>query len=184
MIGRIAELVRANVGLAVLIVLVVALLVGNVYLYMQWRDCGESRAQMETKELTATLNLNGVIAQMDVDGLRAKEARLKETPDIPSKWPSRLPIIELGVLMTEAAAESYVTIDSVSSKLGTETIGGKDYPAYRTVLVVSGPLDNVVEFINYVEAGPFISLKVDGLSLADKGEWWEVELTVVVISGG
>ena len=181
---RITDWVMANTALTALIVLVVALLAVNIYLYTQWQSVNEARAQLETQERVATINLATTLADYDVEVLRAQEAELKATPDIPVMWPSELPVIDLGVLLTEASAENFVTIDAVSSKTGTIKIDGKQYPDYETQLTVTGALRNIIQFIDDMEHGPFDSLKVDGLTLTHEGSTWEVKLNVVVVSAG
>ena len=150
---RITDWVMANTALTALVVLIVALLAVNIYLYTQWQSVNEARAQLETQERIAAINLATTVADYDVEKLRADEAKLKATPDIPVMWPSELPVIDLGVLLTEASAENYVTIDAVSSKTGTIKIDGKQYPDYETELTVTGALRNIIQFIDDIEHG-------------------------------
>jgi len=186
MMQRVIDTVKRNLPLTVMAVIAVALLVGSVVTYMQYQSAQTGLDKAQKEAIVAKANLAAARDQYDVDKLRAQEAALKATPDIPSKWPSELPIINLSELISRGAAKYYVTINSVTPSMSAVTIEGRNYSAYRALLnVTSVNLWGIIAFISYVENGPFTSLKTEGLSLAldATGLKWQGQFTVVVVSG-
>lgn len=189
MIQRILDLARRNGWLTAMIVLALLLLVGTAILYMQ-RQSADTALDKANKEATvAKSSLVAARDQYNVDKLRAQEAALKAAPDVPSKWPSSLPIINLSELLSEGAAKYYVTINSVTpGPSGSRVaIEGKDYHAYKIdVSVTAADRRSIISFIEYIEAGPFTSLKTEGLNLSldAAGLKWQGQFTVVVVSEG
>lgn len=171
---------KSNIRLVALVVIVVVLLVVNIMFLMQWRSVKDDKAALETQRNTAEVNLEITRAQYDLGELRAEEAELARRPEFPSAFP----IVDLSLFLAEGGYQSHVTLDKVEPpvQIGTENIGGKDYPAYETKVTVTGGLTQIVLFLKYLEGGAFTSLRLQDVSCTSVGAVWQAEFTVVVIS--
>lgn len=174
------DLLKSNIRLVAFVVIAVALLVVSIMFLMQWQSAKDDKAALETQRNTAEVNLVVTRAQYDLDKLRAEEAELARRPE----FPSAVPIVDLSLFLAEGAYQSRVTLDKVVPpvKIGTENIGGKNYPAYETKVTVTGGLNQIVLFLKYLEGGAFTSLMIQDVSCTSTGAVWQAELTVVVIS--
>ncbi len=174
------DLLKSNIRLVALVVIVVALLVVDIMFLMQWRELTDDKAALETQRNTAEVNLEITRAQYDLDELRAEEAELARRPEFPSAFP----IVDLSLFLAEGTYQSHITLDKVLPpvQIGTEYIGGKNYPAYETKVTVTGGLNQIVLFLKYLEGGAFTSLMIQDVSCTSEGAIWQAEFTVVVIS--
>ncbi len=174
------DLLKSNIRLVAIVVIAVALVVVNIMFLMQWQEVTDEKDSLETQRNTAEVNLVVTSAQYDLDKLRADEAELARRPEFPSAFP----IVDLSLFLAEGAYQSHVTLDKVELpvKIGTESIGGKAYPAYETKVTVTGGLNQLVLFLKYMEGGAFTSLRIQDVSCTSAGAVWQAEFTVVVIS--
>ena len=172
--------VNDNRRVAVVIVLVVALVAVNVMFLMQWRTADSEKADANTALNAAEVNLVGARVQYDLVDLRRQEAELSRNPEFPTK----LPIVGLSLFLAEGALLSQVDLDKVEppAKVGTQKIGGKDYPAYATKVTATASLPKLIAFLKYVEGGAFRSIRVEGLTVERAGGVWTGQFTVVVVS--
>jgi hypothetical protein len=115
-----------------------------------------------------------------LDTLRAREAELSRNPD----FPMSMPVVGLSLFFAGGSEQTNVVINEVvpPSAVGQETIGSKNYPAYATQVTVSGTLNQIISFLQYLEAGGFSSIRVQNLSTAGTGVLWTATITTVVIS--
>jgi len=112
---------------------------------------------------------------------RVEEAKLLVNPEFPTK----LPVVGLTLFLADGALANQVDLDKVSppAKVGTEKIGGKSYPAYATeVGASSGQLTRLTSYLEYIEGGGFISIRVQNVVCRWEAPEWVAEFTVVVIS--
>jgi hypothetical protein len=79
------------------------LLVGTFVMYTQWQSADKALVKAEKEETVAKSSLAAARDQYNVDKLKKQEAELKAAPDVPSKWPSPLPIINLSELLVVLA---------------------------------------------------------------------------------
>jgi hypothetical protein len=166
--------------MVVVIALVVILVAVNVVFLMQWRSADSERADVEARLKVAEVNLTNARVQYDVVELRQQEAELSRNPD----FPTTLPVVGLSLFLAEGALLSQVELDKVEppERVGTETIGGKSYPAYATKVTATSSLTKIVSFLKYIEGGAFSSIRVEDLQVKRDGALWTGVFTVVVIS--
>jgi hypothetical protein len=180
------ELIGSNRRLAAMIVVVLALVAANVMLLMQWQSANSESETAETALNVAQVSLTNARVEYDVNTLRTEEAKLLVNPE----FPTNLPVVGLTLFLADGALANQVSLDTVTppAKVGTESIGGKSYPAYATqVGASSGQLTRLTSYLKYIEGGGFISIRVQDVvfkwvTAEGKASEWQAEFTVVVIS--
>jgi hypothetical protein len=174
------EQLERNIRLVAFIAVVIVLVVLNIVFLMQWQSVNDDKATLETEKRTAEVNLEVTRVQYDVNTLQEEEAELLRSPFLPSSFP----LVDLSIFIASGASNYNLTIDKVEppARVGTEKIGGKDYPAYATKMTVKGSLTNIISFLKYLEGSAFTSLKIDGVTCTAEGSVWTAQFTVVVVS--
>lgn len=157
----IVNLVKRNTRLVVLIAIAVVLVVVMFVFYFGSQSSADEQAKVEQQYAIAAVNLNVAQDQYDVTKLREQQASLQAT----SSFPSALPSVGLSAYIGGAADRYGVEIVSLTPKAAsTETIAGKKYTRYDTVVQVSGAYDAMNLFLRYLEEGPFLSLRIQDAS--------------------
>ena len=176
------EQLRINPRIVVVAVVAVALLAVAVIFVMQWLSATDEQTKLESDLKTAQVRLMQVRQEYDVAQLMAEEAELRSL----SEFPSELEVRRLSKFLADGAPRNHVEIAEVTptSPIGTETIGGRKYPAYATKMTVKGSLTWIISYMRYVENGSFRSARVQGVTLDGAGDSWTGKFTVVVVSQG
>lgn len=174
------ELLRQNIRLAAVIAVVVLLLVVVIILFLQWQSAEGDRANLEDNWKLADTNLKLTRVQNDLNTLQAQKDRLSAKP----QFPSELPIVDLMLHVANGAPLYGVSITEVrpSASIGSETIGGRAYSAYKTQVTVTGTLSKITSFLNYIEGGPFNGIRIEDVDLRGSGGSWEGKFNIVVIT--
>ena len=91
---------------------------------------------------------------------------------------------DLSGFLARGAPLNQVTITQVSppAKIGTESIGGKSYPAYAVKMTITGRLTRIIDYIGYVENGVFRSARVQDVTINGTEDSWTGKFTVVLIA--
>jgi type II secretory pathway pseudopilin PulG len=174
------EQVRGNIRRVGATLLIIILVAAAVFLLFQWRSAEDEQGKVEAQEKMARMQLTQAMQEYDIGPLQEEERELK----IASQFPDDLGVRKLSAFLADGARYSQITIGEVTppKQIGTQAIGGRNYPAYATDMIIRGGLTNIISYIRYLEGGVFTSLKVEGLEVAGSGESWTGEFTVVVIS--
>jgi len=174
------ELLRQNIRLAALIAVVLILLVVVIVLLLQWQSAEGDLDDVEKDRAIAEIDRNRTLADYDVDKLQADMAQLSAKP----RFPEEMPIVELMLHVANGAPMYAVSITQVvpAATVGTETIGGRSYHAYKTQVTVTGTLTNIISYLKYIERGRFNSIKIEDVSLRGSGGSWQGKFTIVVIT--
>jgi hypothetical protein len=175
------DVLREKQRIVIAAVVIIVLIAMNVVFLMQWQTANDERSKAETEKKAAEVNLQVTRAQNDLDELRAEEAELSKG----SEFPSTLPIVDLSVFLANAAAQyQSVEIKEVKppARIGTQSIAGKNYPAYETHVKIVGTLSQVIDYLQYIENSGFTSISIDNLTCTLSAETWQCEFTVIVIS--
>ncbi len=159
------DLIKRNARLVALIAVVVVLLVVTFILYSGSQSVADQQATVERQLTAARASLTAAQGQYDVATLQAQQASLTSSPSFPASFPT----VELSAYLAAAADKYAVEINVVTPKspAGTETLGGKKYFQYATVVQVTGSYDAMNSFVNYLEQGqqgPFPSLTIQNAS--------------------
>ena len=174
---QIVDLVKRNARLAALIVVVVILVVVTFIFYSGSQSSADEQAKLEKQATTAKVNLTVAQGQYDVAKLQAEQASLTGSPSFPTLFPS----VDLSAYIAAAADKYSVGLVSLTPKgaVGTETIGGKKYTRYDTIVQVTGSTEAMNSFLRYLEACPFISsLRLENASFTPTGGTF----TVVILT--
>ena len=174
------EILNNNKRLAIIIVIIVVLIAINIVFLMRWQSAEDERSAVETEKRVADVNLTQARVQYDLNDLRSREAELSRNPD----FPTDLPVVGLSLFFAGGAEQAKVSLDEVipPTVVGKQRIGNRDYPAYATDVTVTGTMNQIISFVQYIEGGAFSSIRVQDVNLAGAGMVWEARLTVVVIS--
>ena len=155
---QIVNLVKRNARLAALIAVAVILVVAAFIFYSGSQSAADEQAKLEKQATTAKVNLAVAQGQYDLTKLRAEQDSLAVT----SSFPSLLPSVGLSAYISGAADKYGVEIVSITPKgAGAETLAGKKYTRYDTVVQVAGGYTAMNSFLQYLEEGPFLSLRIE-----------------------
>ncbi len=156
------DLVKRNARIVVLIAIIVALAVVAFMMYSGWSSAADQKADVEREQLRVRTNLNIALDQYNVDKLRSEYQTLSLGP----RFPSSLPVVDLSAYIAAAAERYNVSIVSLTpGAAGSETIGGKKYNRYDTVVQVAGSYERMNSMLRYLEEGPFSTLRIENLSM-------------------
>jgi len=174
------ELLRQNSRLAALIAVVLILLVAVIMMLLQWQSAEGDLDDVEKDRALAEINRISTLAAYDLATLQAEETQLSAKP----RFPEEVPIVDLMIYVANGAPQYSVTITAVmpASAVGSESIGGKNYHAYKTEVTVKGTLTNIISLIKYIERGRFNSIRIEDVSLSASGGSWQGKFTIVVIT--
>ncbi len=171
------DLIKRNARVAVLILVAVVLVVVTFMFYSSSQSVADQKATVETQLTSARTTLATAQDQYDVAKLQAQEASLTST----SSFPPSFPTVALSAYLAGAADKYGVEINVVTPKspAGTETLGGKKYFRYDTVVQVTGTDDAMNSFLTYLEGGTFQTLRIQDASFTpDKGTFTLSMLTL------
>jgi len=155
---QIVNAVKSNGRLAVLIAIAVILLVVTFIFYSGSQSSADEQAKLETQATSAKVSLTVAQGQYDVAKLQAQQASLAAT----SSFPSALPSVGLSAYIAAAADKYGVELVSLTPQGATaETLAGKKYTRYDTVVKVAGDHAAMNLFLRYLEEGPFLSLRIE-----------------------
>jgi Tfp pilus assembly protein PilO len=156
------DLIKRNARVVVLIVVAVVLIVVTYMFYSSSQSAADEQATVESQLAVARVNLTQAQDRYDVARLQAEQASLTSSPSFPPSFPN----VELSAYIAGAADKYGVTIDVLTprSPAGTETLGGKKYFRYDTVVEVSGRYDAMNSFMRYLEEGSFKTLRIQSAS--------------------
>ncbi len=154
------DLIKRNARVAVLIVVAVVLIVVTFMFYSSSQSAADQKATVDKQLNSARTSLVTAQNQYDVAKLQAQQASLTSTTSFPASFPT----VEFGAYLAAAADKYAVEINVVTPKspAGTETLGGKSYFRYDTVVQVTGTYDAMNSFLLYLEGGPFQTLRIQG----------------------
>jgi len=163
---QIVNLIKRNARVAALIAVAVILIVVAFIFYSGSQSSADEQAKLETQVKVAKVNLINAQGQYDLAKLRTEQASLTDTPS----FPSLLPSVGLSAYLGAAADKYGVEIVSITPKgASAETLAGKKYTRYDTVVQVAGDYAAMNSFLSYLEEGPFISLRLENLSFTPSG---------------
>ena len=173
---QIIDLVKHNARLVALIAVVVILVVVTFIFYSGSQSSADQQAKLEKQETTAENNLIAAQNQYDVATLQVEEANLVGSPHFPTSFPS----VDLTAYLAAAADKYGVQLTKLtpSGAVGKETIGGKQYTRYDTVVEVAGDSESMNSFLRYLEAGPFLSLRIENATFTPSGG----KFTVIILT--
>ena len=177
MTNKIMERARQNTTLIVLIVIVVALLVGNIVLYMNWSSAKAEQSDLEKGRASAQVNLNIMKAQYDVIKLQEQYDELAGSPNFP---PSVSPV-QLSLYLADRALLKVDLVTIALIPAATETMAGKSYTRYGVSVVATGSLPKVSSFLTSLEKGPFPTLRIEGVSYTQTDN--TVKFNIVILFG-
>ena len=176
MTNKIMERARQNTTLIVLIVIVIALLVGNIVLYMNWSSAKAEQSDLEKGKSTAQVNLNIMKAQYDVIKLQEQYDELAGSPN----FPTSVSPVQLSLYLAARAQALKVGLVSITLvPAATETIAGKPYTRYGVNVVATGSLTKVSTFLTSLEEGPFDTLRLEGVSYTQTDN--TVKFTIAIL---
>jgi type II secretory pathway pseudopilin PulG len=155
------NLIKKNARVVVLIAVAIVLVAVAFVFYSSSQSASDEKATVQTQLTAARTSLATAQSQYDVTKLQAQKDSLTSSPNFPATFPT----VELSAYLAAAADKYAVEINVVSPKspASTQTIGGKKYFEYDTVVQVSGAYDAMDSFVNYLEhgqQGPFPSLSI------------------------
>ena len=173
---QIVNLVKRNARLAALIAVAVILVVVAFIFYSGSQSSADEQAKLEQQATTAKVNLAVAQGQYDLTKLRAEQDSLAVT----SSFPSLLPSVGLSAYISGAADKYGVEIVSITPKgtAGAETLAGKNYTRYDTGVQVAGGYTAMNSFLQYLEVGPFVSLRIESAAFTPIGGTF----TVVILT--
>jgi hypothetical protein len=152
------SIIKRNSRLAALIAVAVILLVVTFIFYSGSQSSADEQSKLEKQYSTAKVSLTIAQGQYDVAKLQAEQASLAAT----SSFPSALPSVGLSAYIAAAADKYGVELVSLTPKGATaETLAGKKYTRYDTVVQVAGDYAAMNLFLRYLEEGPFLSLRIE-----------------------
>ena len=184
-------LLKNNIRFIALIVVVLALVVANVWFFMQWQSADGELAEVKNSETRAKTNLGIARAnleetrasnQEEIDKLQAEKAALSGV----QAWPQQFSFVSLDDYLAKGLSIFPIEIKKVipSSSASTVVISGKNYPGYETRVTVKGKLPDIIAFLGYVEDGPFNSLKTHNIKFTYDEASWLGEFSIIVVSQG
>jgi hypothetical protein len=159
---QIVDSVKRNGRLAALIAVIVILLVVTFIFYRGSQSSADQQAKLETQQKVAAVNLSIAQGQYDVAKLQAEQASLTGSPSLPLSVSS----VELSAYIGAAADRYGVTIVSLTPN-GAASAG----------VQVTGNYAAMNSFLQYLEGGPFLSLRIDNATFTPSGGTF----TVVVL---
>jgi hypothetical protein len=176
---QIVNSVKRNARLAALIAVAVILVVVAFIFYSGSQSAADEQAKLEKQATTAKVNLTVAQGQYDLTKLRTEQDSLAVT----SSFPSLLPSVGLSAYIGGAADKYGVEIVSITPKgAGAETLAGKKYTRYDTVVEVApklaGDYRAMNSFLQYLEGGPFLSLRIESAAFTPSGG----TVTVVILT--
>ncbi len=159
------DLIKHNARVVALIAVIIVLVVVAYIFYSGSQSSADEQATLERQATTAKINLTIAQDQYDVVKLQAEYDSLTGSLNFPTSFPS----VALSAYLAGAADKYGVNLVSLTPKgaVGKETIGGKQYTRYDTVVKVSGSTDAMNSFLRYLEAGQqgqFPSLRLESAS--------------------
>jgi len=171
--------VMNNRRLAAVGAIVIVLVVLAVIFFMQWQTAKDEKVDVEREKNAAELRLNTARVNYDIEELTKQRDNLSRG----AEFPKDLPAVGLTLFLAEGAYLTQVDIEIVQppTKVATEKIGSKNYPAYTTKMNVNGSLSQIISFLMYIEGGAFSSIRVQDVVCKDAGAGWDADYTVVMI---
>jgi hypothetical protein len=177
MTNKIVERARQNTTLIVLIVIVVALLVGNIVLYLNWSSAKAEQSDLEREKSTAQVNLNIANDNFNVEKLQAQLDELSGSP-----FPTSVSPVQLSLYLADRAQALKVDLVTITLiPAATENIAGKPYTRYGVSVVATGTLPKVSPFLTSLEEGPFDTLRIEGVSYTQSDN--TVKFNIVILYG-
>jgi type II secretory pathway pseudopilin PulG len=173
---QIIDLVKRNARLAALIAVVIILVIVAFVFYSGSQSSADEQAKLEKQVASAKVNLNLAQDQYDLAKLQTEQASLTGSPSFLPSFPS----VGLSAYIAGAADKYGVELVSLTPKgaVGAETIGGQKYTRYDTGVEVTGDHEAMNSFLSYLEAGPFLSLRLENVSFTPSGGTF----TVVILT--
>ena len=176
---QIVDLVKRNARLAALIAVIVVLVVVTFIFYSGSQSAADEQAKLETQIKADQVKLSNAQGDYDVAMLQAEKDSLTGSPSFPTSFPS----VNLSAYIAAAADKYGVELVSLTPKgaVGKETIGGKQYTRYDTVVKVAGDYEAMNSFLSYLEQGQqgqFPSLRLESASFTPSGGTF----TVVILT--
>ena len=164
---QVTDLIKRNARVIVLIAVAVVLVVVTFIFYSGAQSAADEQAKVEKQLAVARVNLTQAQNQYDVQKLQLEQASLTSSPSFPASFPA----VELSAYLAGAADHYGVEINVVTprSPAGTETLGGKKYYRYDTVVEVSGQYDAMNSFLRYLEEGYFKTVRIQSASFTPDG---------------
>lgn len=173
MMTQAVDIIKRNSRIVVLVVIIIALAVVTFMMYSGWSSATDQKADVEREQLRARTNLNIALDQYDLNKLRAEYQDLSLGP----KFPSSLPVVDLSAYIAAAAERYNVSIVSLTPQAASsETIGGKAYKRYSTAVEVSGSYERMNSMLQYLEGGPFSTLRIEGVNMSRTGGKFNIAL--------
>jgi hypothetical protein len=159
------DLIKRNARVVALIAVAVVLVVVTFIFYSGSQSASDEQATVKMQLTSARTSLAVAKDQYDVAKLQLQQDSLTSSPNFPASFPT----VELSAYLAAAADKYAVEINVVTPKspAGTETLGGRKYARYDTVVQVTGAYDTMNSFLNYLEQGqqgPFPGLRIQNAS--------------------
>ena len=176
---QVIDLVKRNARVVALIAVIVVLVIVTFIFYSGSQSAAGEQAKLEKEATTAKVNLTIAQGQYDIAKLQAEKDSLTGSPSFPTSFPS----VNLSAYIAAAADKYGVQLVSLTPRgaVGTETIGGKKYTRYDTVVQLSGDYEAMNSFLSYLEQGQqgqFPSLRLENASFIPTGG----SFTVVILT--
>ena len=180
MTNKIMERARQNTTLIVLIVIVIALVVGNIFLYMNWSSAKAEQSDLEKEQRSAQMNLNVANDKFDVVKLQEQYDDALALAGSPNFPPSVSPV-QLSLYLADRALLKVDLVTIALIPAATETMAGKSYTRYGVSVVATGSLPKVSSFLTSLEKGPFPTLRIEGVSYTQTDN--TVKFNIVILFG-